>query len=260
MKLYPLFRYVGGKRSVIKHYPAVPQLNTYAEPFLGSAAMFCHIINSGISPTISYLNELDYNVYSIYKYIQDTNISEILAEIKELKLTEPPNKQSYKDLLYDFNNGCRYHPLSFLYLLRNSFGVAFRYGITDGKLIMGIGHVLAKPWNEIQLAMWKEVLHSVILTNEDYKKVSIADFSYIDPPYFDSKYNYQLGRDNVGGANSLSQEVINYYKNYSHKVWIANKKSPNINTIGYQTIELPVVYNMGRRKSEIVTEILLTNF
>ena len=257
MKLKPLFRYVGGKSTVIRYYPETPtEINSYSEPFLGSAAMLCHLVNRHATLGELYLNDLDYNVYSVYKFIQNNNVSEILSEIRRLELNQRPNKQSYKLALADFNNNVRKHPLVFLWLLRNSFGGCFRYGKTDGKLIMGIGHVLKNQWDLGQLSAWHHLLQRAQVTNLDYKKVSLGNFTFVDPPYVDSNYSYQLG-NKPGAANLLSQEVIDYYDQFNCTTWVSNKKSPQLDTKGFKVIELNVVYNLGRRASETITEILL---
>ena len=72
MRLKPFFPYMGSKWSIIEKYPQ-PNTDTIIEPFAGSAQYATRYHNKNII-----LNDLDENIYIVWKYLISVSEEEIL--------------------------------------------------------------------------------------------------------------------------------------------------------------------------------------
>lgn len=204
-KLMPPVKYFGGKNGffneILKYFPNVEQYNTYIEPFSGSFALGLKI---NPIPPIQIYNDLEQNVYSLYKVLSDPIL------FKEFK-----NKCDIvfysEDLRSEFKENLKYDNLSiverafyFFYVNRTSHnGIG---GFSKNTYIRrGMSKSISDFLSSIdRLKELHDRLSRVIVTNTDgielVKKYNTPNvFLYCDPPYEQStrtstRYNVDMDR------------------------------------------------------------------
>jgi len=120
-KLQPAIRYFGGKNcmynEILKHFPEDGTYNTYIEPFAGSYGIGLKIDNP---PPIEIYNDLDMNVYSLYKVLSDPELFKQFKEKCDLALYIEDLRKEFKDLLKTDNLSMVDRSFYFFYVNRTS--------------------------------------------------------------------------------------------------------------------------------------------
>ena len=110
-RLQPPIRYFGGKNTMFKRilaeFPNPEDYDLYMEPFAGSYGIGLKIIPT---PTMEIYNDLDKNVYSLYKVLQD---AEMFEEFKR----KCDFSYYSEDLRNEFREGLKDSEAQTLYLL-----------------------------------------------------------------------------------------------------------------------------------------------
>lgn len=203
MNLVSPIRYFGGKnvmgKRIVEYFPDITSYKTYIEPFGGSGALFFKKEPS----TIEIYNDLEENVYSLFKVLVD---KELFAEFKQLCDLTPYSAQlreEYKKDLkskelslldrayrYFFINRCSINGTggfssSFLVRRKMSYSTSQYLGAVD-KL------------TEVHQRLSRVIVHKMdafkIIPKYDKKDV----FFYMDPPYHQStrgnmRYDFDMG-------------------------------------------------------------------
>jgi len=180
-------KYFGGKNGfankIIEHFPEDYVKMNYIEPFCGSCAMLFHKDRS----PVEVINDLDQNIYSLFKVLID---KELFSEFKELcdltPFSEDLLKEYGKDLKSDLNLLNRAY--KFFYYNRTSFngmgGIS-----TSGVIRRNMSKSVSDYLSSIDgLYDVHNRLSSVIIHNRDalnlIKKWDKENtFQYLDPPY-----------------------------------------------------------------------------
>lgn len=201
--------YFGGKNGMAKHiidyFPDKETYNTYIEPFGGSYGVGLHM---DYVPPIEIYNDLDKNLYCLYKVLQD---KDLFVEFQRLCELSPFSE----DLYYEYRNSLRYDNLSildraykFFYVSRTSFN-----GNGGFKVNCPIRRKTSKSVSDYLSAVERlEDLHNrianLIVTHKDgielIKKWKDKEnvLIYCDPPYVQStrtsnrRYNIDM-EDNI---------------------------------------------------------------
>jgi len=111
----------GGKgtmfNDIIKYLPPVNDYNTYIEPFSGSYSIGLKLETP---PPIEIYNDLDKNVYSLYKVLSDPELFQQFKEKCDLVLYNEGLRKEFKDLLKTDNLSMVDRSFYFFYVNRTS--------------------------------------------------------------------------------------------------------------------------------------------
>jgi len=185
VKLQPIFRWAGGKRWLTKHLSGLlPNFSyNYHEPFLGSGAVFIHLLNAGIINNKEvFLSDTNERLINCYKTLTEAP-PKIFNYLKEYR--------NEKDFYYNLRGktaGNTYEDAAqFLYFNRTAFNGIYRVNL-QGKFNVPYGNRQYKSlfdyenFHNFSLQM-KNVNFSVLDFEKAFCFVNKGDFVFIDPPY-----------------------------------------------------------------------------
>lgn len=259
-------KYFGGKngmfKEIFKYYPDPNTYETYIEPFGGSYALGLKL---DPIPKVEIYNDLEQNVYSLYKVLSD------------------------KELFDKFKNKCDLYPYSedfreeFKNKLKEELSIldrAFYYFYVNRTSHNGIGGFsmnliprrnMAKSVSDFlstvdRLPELHQRLSRVIVTNKDgielIKKHDREDtFIYCDPPYDHStrtNYRYKVDMD-----NDLQNKFLDSVINSKSKILISGYNCElysKLEDMGFKRIDFDVNTVDGNRKPKTKTESLWMNY
>lgn len=206
-------RYFGGKNSmaskILKYFPKEGSYNTYIEPFGGSFGVALH--NTNIPP-IEIYNDLDNNVYSLFRTLVDKEMFEEFQKLSDLIIYSEKVRKAFKQDLKEipFNEDDKlsivHRAFKFFYVNRTS-----RNGIGGFSINTCVRRSMSKSCSDLLstiegLPKLHDRLSKVIVTNQDgiklINKYSQREdtFIYADPPYHQStrtetRYNVDMNDD-----------------------------------------------------------------
>lgn len=181
----PFLRWAGGKflfiKTIINFFPSKNKINTYFEPFLGSASAFL-----SFQPNKAKLSDL--NKELIFTFSSIKNNPKLVYKYL-LEFVRNDSKTYYYKVRSDYNkqkpsikNAAR-----FIYLNKTCFNGIFRVNI-KGEYNVPYGY--KKNISILSFKEFKnisELLSNVRLISQDFKEAVIEakenDFIYLDPPY-----------------------------------------------------------------------------
>ena len=206
----PPIRYFGGKNGmaskILKYFPKEGYYNTYIEPFGGSFGVALH--NPNIPP-IEIYNDLDNNVYSLFKTLVDNEMFEQFRKLCDCIIYSEKVRKTFKRELKEipFNEDDKlsivHRAFKFFYVNRTSHN-----GIGGFSINTCIRRNMSKSCSDMLstiegLPKLHDRLSKVIVTNQDGIKL-ISKYSqredtfiYADPPYHQStrtetRYNVDM--------------------------------------------------------------------
>ena len=206
-------RYFGGKNGmackILKYFPKEGSYNTYIEPFGGSFGVALH--NPNIPP-IEIYNDLDNNVYSLFRTLVDKEMFAEFQKLSDLIIYSEKSRKAFKQDLKEipFNEDDKlsivHRAFKFFYVNRTS-----RNGIGGFSINTCVRRCMSKSCSDFLstiegLPKLHDRLSKVIVTNQDgikliYKYSQREDvFIYADPPYHQStrteiRYNVDMNDD-----------------------------------------------------------------
>lgn len=209
----PPIRYFGGKNGmaskILKYFPKEGSYNTYIEPFGGSFGVALH--NPNIPP-IEIYNDLDNNVYSLFRTLVDKEMFAEFQKLSDLIIYSEKLRKAFKQDLKEipFNEDDKlsivHRAFKFFYVNRTS-----RNGIGGFSINTCIRRNMSKSCSDMLstiegLPKLHDRLSKVIVTNQDgiklINKYSQREdvFIYADPPYHQStrtetRYNVDMNDD-----------------------------------------------------------------
>lgn len=179
-KVDPFIKWAGGKRWLIRNYSELlpREFNRYYEPFLGSGAVFFHLL-----PAKATLSDVNIDLIETYKSIRDD--WKIVYDL----LVEHDEKHS-KDYYYEIRNSessDRFiRSAQFIYLNRTCFNGIYRVS-KSGKFNVPIGSRNSVLHNTDNFEIISEVLKNASFYTDDFKrtigKSKEGDLLFADPPY-----------------------------------------------------------------------------
>lgn len=203
-------RYFGGKngmaKKILKYFPKEGSYNTYIEPFGGSFGVALH--NPNIPP-IEIYNDLDNNVYSLFRTLVDKEMFAEFQKLSDLIIYSEKLRKAFKQDLKEipFNEDDKlsmvHRAFKFFYVNRTSCN-----GIGGFSINTCIRRNMSKSCSDMLstiegLPKLHDRLSKVIVTNQDGIKL-ISKYSqredvfiYADPPYHQStrtetRYNIDM--------------------------------------------------------------------
>ena len=186
-------QYFGGKNwmnnHIIDNFPDKETYNTYIEPFGGSYGVGLHM---NYIPPVEIYNDLNMNVYSLYKVLQDKELFSEFQRLCELSPYCDTMRIEYVERLKDKELSLLERAYMFFYVNRTSFN-----GIGGFKVNCTIRRNTSKSISDYLSAVDRlqelhERLTNTIVCNTDgikliekYKGKENV-FMYCDPPYVQS--------------------------------------------------------------------------
>ena len=251
----PFVKWLGGKTQLIKYISYPKEFKKYAEPFVGSGAIFLDVLSkfNNIESYISDINENLINVWESVKSYSD-GLIEYLEFFKN-KFDESEDKSKfYYDMRDSFNsfNILNYVVAAcFIFLNKTGFNGLYRVN-SSGEFNAAYGK---RDFN-IDLDNLKKiskVIKNTIIEYKDFINVeTFCDkdtFVYFDPPYRNSPHKYNTGSfmdddrielfnlikrlDSQGTKFLLSEAddedfITNLYKDFNiSKITLDHKINPN---------------------------------
>jgi DNA adenine methylase len=261
-------RYFGGKgsmyNSIIKYFPKTGSYDTYIEPFGGSYAIG---LKKDITP-IEIYNDLDKNVYSLYKVLSDSVLFEEFKNRCDLSLYSEELRKEYKLLLKDTAISVIDRAFYFFYVNRTSHN-----GIGGFSTNVYIRRKMSKSVSDFLSAIDRlpelhQRLSNMIILNkngidviEKYNNEKI--FIYCDPPYEQTtrtSVRYDVDMDNTTQIrfidtiiNSKSKIIVSGYDCELYNKLVEN---------GFEKIQFNVNMTSGgkKTKAKVKTETLWKNY
>ena len=198
-------KYFGGKgtmfNNIIYYFPSRESYNVYIEPFAGSFS-----VGLMKEPTeIEIYNDLDKNVYSLYKVLSDPDMFKVFKEKCDIALYSEDLRSEFKENLKKSDISIIERAFYFFYVNRTSHN-----GIGGFSKNMYIRRSMSKSISDFLSSIDRlQELHNrlsrVIVTNTDginlIKKYNTSSvFLYCDPPYEQStrtstRYNIDMDRN-----------------------------------------------------------------
>ena len=256
----PLLKWAGGKRQLLpvlaEHYP--PKFSRYIEPFMGSAAVFFDLLNSGrLARRSIVLADVNPDLIGCYRMLRDRP----QAVIRALNSMAREYRVGGSDYYYDVRD-TRFNPLRaalqarasepghvadmytpglaamLIFLNRTGFNGLFRLNrqggfnvpagrytnprICDERHLRSVAAALASPGVSIVLQPFDRTLDDA----------GAGDFVYCDPPYAplsrtSSFANYTADGFTVFDQRRLQQKVVAACKRGAHVV-VSNSSAAEI--------------------------------
>lgn len=211
----------GNKSNHLKYIiPFIPEFTgTYIEPFLGTGAVFLHLL-----PSKAILNDINTNIINIWKLVK-LHPELIMSEIEKFKEYFLPlsntDKLNYCKkivLNMDTYDG---HKRTIMYLLMNycSFNGTLMNSMGEWHISGLNGHIYNNESCHIFTETYKQklidlhaILQDIHVENTDYihilRKAKTGDFVFLDPPYVeDRNYAFKYNKTEKFQVEVLKKEL-----------------------------------------------------
>lgn len=258
-------RYFGGKgmmfNEIIKHFPV--DYSIYIEPFGGSFSVGLKVDNP--APCEIY-NDLDKNVYSLYKVLQDKVLFEQFKHKADLSIYSEDFRAEYKKLLQSAELSLLDRAFYFYYVNRTSHN-----GIGGFSIIPLERRKMSKSASDFlscvdRLPELHQRLSKVVILNQDgiqlIKKYNTKNvFIYADPPYHWSTRTST--RYAVDMSSEQHQEFLDACISSDAKILISGYDNEFYNTLtdnGFEKVKFEVKTVDGNLNPKTKTEVLWKNF
>ena len=232
-------RYFGGKggmyQEIIKHFPADDTYNTYLELFGGGGSV---LFQKSTDTPVEIYNDLEENVYSLFKSISDPQLFTIFKEKCDLTYYSEQLRKEYiqslrRDSLSTVDRAYKYFIVN--RTSRNGIGGFSMNLIVRRNMSKSISDMLSTVDNLEQV---HQRLSRVIVANKDALKMideynAENVFIYADPPYHHSRrtnVRYKVDMNNEQQKifidkiiNSKSKILLSGYDNEEYKRLTSNK-------------------------------------
>lgn len=262
-------KYFGGKnlmfKNIIKHFPSRDSYNTYIEPFGGS---FSLALKMDQPAEIEIYNDLERNVYSLYKVLSTERLFIKFKEKCDLSIYSEDLRKEYKIKLKRNNLDIIDKAFYFFYINRTSHN-----GVGGISLNMVVRRKMSKSISDFLSAIDRlpelhQRLSNVIVLNRDgielIKKYNNKEnvLMYLDPPYLLSCRT--LARYKVDMTNEQQVELIDTIINSKCKILLSAYKNDlydnKLLNNGWKRIDFEVKTITGNFKPKTKIESLYLNY
>lgn len=266
-KLMPPVKYFGGKsgffNEILKYFPNSDEYSVYLEPFAGSFALG---LKMDPTPPIQMYNDLEQNVYSLYKVLSDPEMFKQFKEKCDLVFYSEDIRSEFIHNLKTDNLSMVDRAFNFFYVNRTSHN-----GVGGFSKNMYIRRGMSKSISDFLSAIDRlPELHNrlsrVIVTNMDgvelIQKYNAPNvFVYADPPYHQStrtSTRYKVDMDNDGHIRFLNTCIES-----KSKILISGYDCELYDILGqngFKKVSFQVKTIDGNFKPKIKTEYLYYNY
>jgi len=187
-------KWAGGKTQLIEQFkPLFPKkINRYIEPFVGSGAVFFHIIQN-FNPKEIILSDTNEELINTYKIVKE-DVERLIIELKQhSEYHKSKGKPYYLTIratdpktLPDLERAAR-----FIYLNRTCFNGLYRVNLKNQFNVPMGSYKNPDIIQEEKIRIASKLLSKVILKIMSFEKIvplaKKGDFIYLDPPYYPLK-------------------------------------------------------------------------
>lgn len=260
-------RYFGGKggmyKEILKYFPSEDDYNTYIEPFGGAASV---LLQKKPTPVEVY-NDLEENVYSLFKTISDETLFAKFKEKCDLTYYSEQLRKEYiqslrRDSLTLLDRAYKYFVVN-----RTS-----RNGVGGFSVNMVVRRNMSKSVSDMLATIdGMEQLHhrlsKVIIMNQDalklFDKYNTNDvLFYLDPPYHQSRRT--SARYKVDMNNEKQKEFIDAIIHSKSKILLSGYANEEYERLcdgnGWRRIDFDVKTIDGNDRPKTKTESLWLNY
>lgn len=240
--MQPFLKWAGGKRQLLPQIkPYIPEIgeSTYFEPFLGAGAMLF-----SIQPQNAIVNDINTELYNVYKVISDEQLFEELIE--ELRSHKNESEYFYEvrawDRMEDFQNLSSVKKAArFIFLNKTCYNGLYRVN-SKGQFNVPFGKYKNPDIvNRDGLREVHQYLKSNQITflNGDFKAAvkdaKSGDFVYFDPPYDPVSQTSSFtsyAQEGFGKAEQIElRDVFKELNERGCKVLLSNSDTPFIREV-----------------------------
>lgn len=271
-----IIRYFGGKNgmanNILEYFPEAGSYKAYIEPFGGSFGVALHNPNV---PPIEIYNDLDHNVYALFRVLTDKEMFEHFRALcdciiysEEIRREYLKDLREYDPLTVKTKEDIVTRAYKFFYVNRTS-----RNGIGGFSVNLCVRRNMSKSCSDMLstiegLPKLHDRLSKVVVTSQDginlIKKYSNNDktFIYADPPYH---HDTRTGtRYNVDMDNETQELFLDACINAKCKILISGydcEAYKRLEENGFKKIEFVVHTMSGDHKTKKEkTECLWLNY
>lgn len=264
-----VIRYFGGKgnmfNNIITEFPEKGSYVMYVEPFAGSYSIGLHTPEDRIAP-IEIFNDLDDNVYSLYKVIRDKELYPKFKEMCDLSVYSEAQRKEYKEKLKDGELSLLDRAFMFFYVNRTSHN-----GIGGFSVNTIIRRNMSKSVSDMLSCIDRmDVFHQrvsrlIVMKRDALELIEQYDrdnvFFYCDPPYIHDtrgETRYAVEMENEG-----HEKFIDLCLKSSAKFLISGYDHPIYDRLvenGWKKIQFDVNTVDGTRKAKTKIETLWKNY
>ncbi|HLX38922.1 MAG TPA: DNA adenine methylase [Ktedonobacteraceae bacterium] len=187
----PFIKWAGGKTQLLHQFDRLfpTRYNRYYEPFVGSGAVFFHLL-----PSEAVLSDANPNLIAVYRHIQ-YNVEELIYFLYDLRNryhTMPPQEQEreyyrIRELYNDTPSGSLEKAAFLIFLNKTGYNGLYRESKRGGYNVPFGRYDNPAMFDESNLRAVSQALQHVTLLNTDFSSVvetaQEGDFVYFDPPY-----------------------------------------------------------------------------
>lgn len=267
-KLQPPIKIFGGKNTmynqILKYFPNSNEYDTYIEPFGGTFSLGLKMYPI---PPIQIYNDLDKNVYSLYKVLSDPELFKEFKIMCDLIFYSEDIRNEFKDHLRHDDLSVEGRAFYFFYVNRTSHNGHGGFSKNTTTIRRGMSKSVSDFLSSIdRLPEIHDRLSRVIICNMDgidlIKKYNNENvFVYCDPPYEQSvrtlaRYPVDMNRD---GHIKFLDSVMNT----KSKILISGYDCELYNTLeenGFTKVSFDVKTISGSFKPKIKQETLWFNY
>jgi len=268
-------KWAGGKGQLIKQFePYFPKkINRYFEPFVGSGAVFFHIIQK-YNPNEIILSDINGELINTYKIIQNNH----LKLIQKLKVYKKEHEKQGKRFYLKIREK---NPLTldsieratrFIYLNKTCFNGLYRVN-SKGKFNVPMGNYKNPDIiQEERLKLVSNLLKNVKIKKMPFEKikdlVKKGDFIYFDPPYYPLKKKNSFTTYTKDKFMEEEQEKLAQIYKELHKkgckVMLSNSDTEFTKKLysdfNIKTVQARRVINSDANGRGLINEILVLNY
>ncbi len=265
-RIKPPSRSFGGKgtmfKEIEKYFPDKTTYDTYIEPFAGTFSMGLACSEA----PIEIFNDLDKNIYSLYKCLSDKDLFEQFKEKCDLTYYSEDLRKEFKVLLKDETLSVVDRAFYFFYVNRTSHN-----GIGGFSINTVVRRNMSKSVSDMLSAIDRlpelhQRLSKLIVLNtngieliDKYNRENV--FIYADPPYEHSTRT--SARYNVDMDRKMHEHFLKTVINSKAKILISGYDCPLYDVLcnnGFTKIQFEVNTIGGDRKPKTKIETLWRNY
>lgn len=300
MTAKPFLKWAGGKTQLLGQFEDLfpeqlrkDKINRYVEPFIGSGAVFFHIINN-YKVNECYISDLNSNLIITYKVIKN-NVDKLIDKLidleeKYLNADEVVRREIFIERRSEFNKLVN-EPISdeseeaieiakdFIFLNRTCFNGLFRVN-KKGKFNVPPGKYKNPKICDIEnLKQVSDILQNVNIYVGDYSKckeyINDETFVYFDPPYRPLNETSSFTSYSGEFGDKQQEELASFFReidrNTSALLMISNSDPQSVNEDdeffhnlyeGFNIRRVSARRNINSKsdKRGAITELVITNY
>lgn len=261
-------KYFGGKNEmahrIIKYFPDDKNIKNYIEPYGGSAALLFHLSESY---SVEVYNDLDNNVYSLFKVLVNEDLFKEFKRRCDLALFSEKLNKEYKERLRSEELSLIDRAFMFYYVNRSSYNGVGSFS-TSTVIRRGMSKQVSDFLSSIdRLYEIHNRLSKVSVFNRDAVSV-IEKFDkentimYLDPPYVhNTRSSARYGVDMDDGKHlELIDCLLKIQKSFVILSGYDNEIYDRLLEKGWNKYSFDVKTQSGNRKSKVKQECLWVNY